>query len=252
MIKKLKSMIRDRRNRANLYWRSEYWDQKANLMQGHAVSMWPNNVLNEYYHQEHLQAIHNSLGNVKGLSILDVGCGTGRMSRYLAEQGALVHGFDFSSKAIEIARTLSVSENPSYEVLSLFNLNENQTYDIVLSWGVVTVACTNSESLANGFQRIRNSLKPDGRLMMMEPVHANFLHRVLRMNIREFTEIMEREGFRVLDIKHLHCWPMRLLLAYVPWPRWFTVPMYWVGEIFMRLTRKRYLGDYKAILAALK
>lgn len=249
MFNKLKSMIRDRRNRTKLYCRSEYWDQKAELMHGHAVSMWPNNVLNEYYHQEHLEALHNGLGDVKGLHILDVGCGTGRMSRYLAEQGARVHGFDFSAKTIEIAKTLSEPPNPSYEVLSLFDLNENQTYDVALSWGVVTVACTGSESLANGLQRIRCALKPGGQLMLMEPVHASFLHRVLKMDIREFIEILERSGFKVLNIRHLHCWPVRLLLAYVPWPRWFTTPSYWVGEVFMRLTGRRYLGDYKAILA---
>ena len=252
MIKKLQSMIHDRRNRANLYCRAEYWDQKADLMQGHAVSMWPNNVLNEYYHQEDIQAIHDGLGDVNGLHVLDIGCGTGRMSRYLTNQGAFVHGFDFSTKAIEIARTLSQPPNPSYEVLSLFDLNENQTYDIALSWGVVTIACTNAERLTNGFQRIRQALKPGGRLMLLEPVHAGFLHRVLRMNIREFIEIMEREGFKVLDIRHLHCWPVRLLLAYVPWPRWLTMPVYWMGEIFMRFTGRHYLGDYKAILAILK
>ncbi|NMQ18943.1 class I SAM-dependent methyltransferase [Candidatus Competibacter phosphatis] len=135
MIKKLQSMIHDRRNRVRLYCRSEYWDKKAEMMYGHAVSMWPNNALNEYYHQEHLQALHDGLGDVKGLHILDVGCGTGRMSRYLAEKGALVHGFDFSIKTVEIAKALSKSSNPSYEVLSLFDLHENQAYDIALSWG---------------------------------------------------------------------------------------------------------------------
>lgn len=252
MIKKLQSMIHDRRNRVSLYCRSEYWDKKAEMMYGHAVSMWPNNALNEYYHQEHLQALHDGLGDVKGLHILDVGCGAGRMSRYLAEKGALVHGFDFSIKTVEIAKALSKSSNPSYEVLSLFDLHENQAYDIALSWGVVTVACTNAEQLAEGLQRIHHALKSNGRLMLMEPIHASFLHRVLKLNTREFIEVMEREGFQLIDIKHLHCWPIRLLLAYLPWPRWFTAPLYWIGEIFMRLTGRHYLGDYKAILAIRK
>lgn len=249
MINKLQSMLHDRRNRANLYCRAEYWDRKADAMRGHAVSMWPNNALNEYYHREDLQAIHDGLNDVHGLRILDVGCGTGRMSRHLAKQGAQVHGFDFSSKAIEIAESLSDAPNPTYEVLSLFDLETESSHDIALSWGVVTVACTDGEQLADALRRIYRTLKPGGKLLMLEPVHAGFLHRVLRMNLREFTHIMTRAGFDIHSIRHLHCWPIRLILAYVPWPRWFTTPVYWIGESFMRATGRHFLGDYKAILA---
>jgi 2-polyprenyl-3-methyl-5-hydroxy-6-metoxy-1,4-benzoquinol methylase len=38
------------------------------------------------------------------VEVLDVGCGTGRHSQYLAEQGFNVHGIDISEKAIQIAK----------------------------------------------------------------------------------------------------------------------------------------------------
>src|SRR5262245_43847283 len=45
------------------------------------------------------------LGNVAGLSILDVGCGTGRHALRLAHSGAKVTGLDFSTGMLGRARS---------------------------------------------------------------------------------------------------------------------------------------------------
>ncbi len=44
------------------------------------------------------------LGEVKGLRVLDLGCGTGRMSEYLIKFGAEVVGLDISEEMLKIAR----------------------------------------------------------------------------------------------------------------------------------------------------
>jgi len=46
-----------------------------------------------------------TLGDVSGLRILDVGCGTGRHAKRLAEVGAWVTGIDFSAGMLARART---------------------------------------------------------------------------------------------------------------------------------------------------
>jgi len=46
-------------------------------------------------------------GDVSGLSVLDAGCGTGYLTRLLADHGAKVIGIDFSPEMIEIARAKS-------------------------------------------------------------------------------------------------------------------------------------------------
>ncbi|MGH7354595.1 MAG: class I SAM-dependent methyltransferase, partial [Candidatus Rokuibacteriota bacterium] len=43
-------------------------------------------------------------GDVRGLTVLDAGCGTGYLSRKLRDQGARVTGIDFSERMIMIAR----------------------------------------------------------------------------------------------------------------------------------------------------
>lgn len=52
------------------------------------------------------------LGDIRGQRILDLACGQGRVSRYLAEQGAQVVGVDISAKLLEIARRREI-DRPS-------------------------------------------------------------------------------------------------------------------------------------------
>jgi len=52
----------------------------------------------------------------KDMRVLDLGCGTGITTRYIAELGAKVIGVDLSPKLIEFAKVNSVHENAEYRV----------------------------------------------------------------------------------------------------------------------------------------
>ncbi len=251
-ISDIKAMLRNRKNREKLYCTAEYWDSKATEHEGDAVSMWTNNYLNYYYHREQLSLFEQYLPHLKEARVLDVGCGTGRISRYLAECGAIVHGIDFSEKAIAIARKHSPTGNPNYRVQSVFDLEDENCYDILVSWGSITVACKDRTELLNVMPRLRKALKPNGRVLFLEPVHKGFLHRVLNMSINEFGEVMSEAGFEVKKIEHLHFWPVRLVLAYITWPSFITAGGYYMGEGIMKLIKRKAFGDYKAIFATVK
>jgi 2-polyprenyl-3-methyl-5-hydroxy-6-metoxy-1,4-benzoquinol methylase len=236
-------------HRENIYCNADYWDSKATEHEGDAVSMWPNNHLNYYYHREQLALLQSYLPSVDGCRVLDVGCGTGRISRYLANRGAGVTGIDFSAKTIAIARRQSPGENIGYRVQSIFDLEDREAYDITLSWGSLTVACKNRADLTNAMYRLRRSLKPGGRAIFLEPIHKGFLHRVLNMNLREFCTVVTDSGFTVMRTDQLHFWPARLALAFIPWPKFPTAAVYYFGQGLMALLGKKLLGDYKAIYA---
>jgi ubiquinone/menaquinone biosynthesis C-methylase UbiE len=51
------------------------------------------------------------LGSIKGKKVIEIGCGNGYFSRYLARRGAKVTAFDISPKMIEIAKA-EESKNP--------------------------------------------------------------------------------------------------------------------------------------------
>jgi 2-polyprenyl-3-methyl-5-hydroxy-6-metoxy-1,4-benzoquinol methylase len=238
-----------RKQRDSLYATAAYWDSKAVDYEGHAVSMWPNNHLNRFYHGEQRELLDQMLPSVEGRRLLDLGCGTGRNSRYFAKLGAKVTGVDFSGKAIELARRQTTADNPRYRQQSLFDLEDRDAYDIVLTWAVLTMACRTEAEILDVLKRLRRSLAPGGTALICEPIHKGPLHRVLNMNIRDFLKEMRQAGFRVQDVKHLHFWPMRVLLAYIQWPLPITAAAFYAGRAAMSLLGHRRFGDYKVILA---
>ncbi len=244
------AMIKNRANRNDLYSSARYWDSKALELEGDAVSMWPNNHLNRLYISEQLSLVDSELPDIQGKKVLDVGCGTGRMARYLSSRGAQVTGVDFSSNAIQIAKGLSVDDDAiSYEVQSIFDINYQDEFDFVFSWGCVAIAAKNKQELHQALCLLNRSLKPGAKLLMLEPIHSGFVHRVLDMNIEEFCQEMERAGFSVHKVSQMHFWPMRYLLCFLPLPKFITSPLYWFGQKLMHMPLLNKMGDYKAVSA---
>jgi SAM-dependent methyltransferase len=71
--------------------------------------------------------IFNNIASIPVEDILDIGCGYGRHSKSLAEQGYRVTGIDISQKAIEIAKTKS--SGPIYLVGDIRTFESNIYFD---------------------------------------------------------------------------------------------------------------------------
>ena len=124
--------------------------------------------------------VRRLLGEVRGLAVLDVGCGTGRHSIPLAERGARVTGIDFShgmlQKAREKAGALLVSFIHQDAALRL--PFDNAAFDRVISCLVVD----HVRGLEEFFAELRRVVRPDGFVvvsvmhpaMMLKGVQARF------------------------------------------------------------------------------
>lgn len=100
--------------------------------------------------------------DVREMHILDAGCGTGSLTRKLAEKGALVKGVDISTKMIEIARKKSTKTrlNIEYYVDSCSQLKccNNARFDSIVS-NYVLMDIPDLEGTIQAFNRV---LKPNG------------------------------------------------------------------------------------------
>lgn len=98
-----------------------------------------------------------------GTDVLDVGCGTGRMSGYLADRGCLVHGVDLSPGMIAMARRDHADIDT--QVASMTNLPfPDARFDGILYW--YSVIHVSDAGVAAAFREARRVLRPNGVVLV--------------------------------------------------------------------------------------
>jgi SAM-dependent methyltransferase len=118
-------------------WEKEYHDQKFLTKENSPQS----DTLNflKFLKKERKLKLEN-------LNILDLGCGTGRNSNYLAELGNNVVGIDIARNAIEIARFEAshrqLGNNAKYIIGDI-----GESYEVKNNWADIILDVTSSNSL---------------------------------------------------------------------------------------------------------
>ncbi len=138
---------------------SEIYDQEANPLIG----------LEE-------PVVREALGDVAGLSVLDLGCGTGRHALWLAGAGASVTAVDFSEGMMEKARAKPGAEKVRFLVHDLHERLPfaDRSFDRVVSGLVLE----HLHALVPFFSETRRVLKPGGRAVVSGMHPAMFLRDV--------------------------------------------------------------------------
>lgn len=105
----------------------------------------------------------------KGSSILDLGCGQGRLSIPLAQQGYQVTAFDYSTVSLKRAKEESVKsgveENIEFIQGLMSNLEGSDEYDAVLNIGTA-IGYLDEEDDHAAIQRVFQALKPGGTFLI--------------------------------------------------------------------------------------
>jgi 2-polyprenyl-3-methyl-5-hydroxy-6-metoxy-1,4-benzoquinol methylase len=138
-------------------------------------------------------------------SVLEIGCGTGEIAYWIAEKvPALVLGTDVCAPFITKAQSKYKLPNLQYSDLDIESLNESEnTYDAIIGNGILHhLYPTLEESLS----KFRKLLKPNGKLVFLEPnyynpyVYAIFTNRYLRVKAKLEPDEM---AFTKPYIKHM-------------------------------------------------
>jgi trans-aconitate methyltransferase len=96
-------------------------------------------------------------------SIVDVGCGTGRISAALASAGFAVTGIDASAEMIEVARARAAAVD--FEVADLFSWRPPAPVDGVVCRGVLNDFTQDSDRQL-GLESLFQMLRPGGLLVL--------------------------------------------------------------------------------------
>ncbi len=115
----------------------------------------------------------NLLGDVRGFSVLDLGCGQGWLSGELIRRGAIVHGIDGSDALVARARELFPDGCFSVYDLAAGLPRIDETFDLVVSHMVVMDIPT----IDRLFHDVGLSLKPGGRFVLTFPHPCFFSHK---------------------------------------------------------------------------
>jgi asparagine synthase (glutamine-hydrolysing) len=127
-----------------------------------------------------LEYSHFLLGDIKGKTVLDFGCGSGKNSVLLAKRGASVIALDISEPMIKVARQRTIDNDVASEVsfmsASAHNLPlGDESVDLVFG-----IAILHHLDLALVSSEVHRVLRKGGRAIFQEPVRNSKLIKLLR------------------------------------------------------------------------
>lgn len=154
------------------------------------------NKVNKFLWNEHLVRYISTKSILSGKNVLDVGCGVGYGSHYLATSGSKsVLGIDNSTTAISYAKTHFKSQNLEFREMDITDMKlEYKTFDAVIAFEVIEHLSEQEKFLLE----IKRVLKNDGILFISSPNresnppgYENPFH-IKEFNSSEFKNILKK------------------------------------------------------------
>lgn len=252
-------LVKERRTRDAIYGAPSYWDARASARRGMARSMWPSNVFNGLWDDRQRALISRALGSVAGRRVVDVGCGTGRIVRFLAEQrGAReVVGVDFSPATVEAARAESaalvssgVARFEQGDVVAGLDSVGAGTFDDALVLGCLSVACRDRKALEQALASVARLVRKGGRVLLLEPIHRSpLLRRVLDLGVEDWVASANAAGLSLAGADRMGFVPVRLVFSVRDLPSFIVTPIFRAGEAALDAWPwLSPLADYKLLL----
>lgn len=143
---------------------------------------------------------------VRNKKILDIGCGTGRWCRILAEKGAIVTGIDISEEAINLAKAETDNKAVNFIKSSILQLElPSNSFDIITCVTVLQHIIDPAE-FEKSIENIVRLLKKDGKILLMEVAPSALTpqeHSTAILSVRteeDYISAFEKRGAVLEDI----------------------------------------------------
>lgn len=143
------------------------------------------------------QALRDLLPPVKGCAVLDLGCGKGRISRFVLERGAAkTVGMDFSRQMLQAAVAETDSTSAHYLAGNALHLPfKKETFDVV----VCALLMGHIQNLEGVLSQINEVLRPGGFLVISD-FHP---YETLRGSVRSFRDEKTDRTYAIEQQLHL-------------------------------------------------
>ena len=150
------------------------------------------------------------LGLRPGLRFVELGCGPGWMTRFVARHGLDARGYDISPAMIEIAREQARAENVEahFDAADFERLDLGHTFDACLTYDALHHSASPERVIASAHR----ALKPGGLLLVSEPnwkqrfqgrdAADEFGTTELGYSPRRLKRLLKAEGFT--DVRRFH------------------------------------------------
>lgn len=151
--------------------------------------------------------------NTVGTKVLDIGCGAGTVSFYLASKGYKVFGIDISDKAIRncqnSAKEMNMTETTEFKVMNFPYETPRKKFDFVL----LTEVIEHLEDDEVALNKIFSMLNKNGVVLITTPSANAPLYRLgltnkfdkevghlRRYNLSELEKKCNKAGFKVISV----------------------------------------------------
>lgn len=200
------------------------------------------NVMNEACTAPEMRYILKKLGNLKGKTLLDIGCGLGEASVYFASKGAKVTAVDISQSMIETVKKLAKKYNLSITThqssIEYLRLSPKNKFDIIYVGNLF-----HHVNIDKALEQIKLFLKPGGVLACWEPLHYNPVINIYR---RLATKVRSKEErpIKLSDINKFRNYFSHIQLKYF----WLTTLLIFVVMVFLQKRNPNKERLWKAVV----
>lgn len=141
------------------------------------------------------------LSKTCGKQILNIGCGTGTLSEYIANKGYIVDAIDFSEEMLKIAR--NKIKNVNFIQMDMRSININKKYNgIMLAYSLFHIS---KKEVIKAIEAYYNLLKDNGTMLIIlqEGEGEKYVEENLEKGLKKFVNYYSFEEIeKVLNANH--------------------------------------------------
>ncbi|MTI69449.1 MAG: methyltransferase domain-containing protein [Firmicutes bacterium] len=130
-----------------------YFDKEAK-----EYDNWYNTIKGDFVDKVETKLALSMFNIKKGMTVLDIGCGTGNFSIKLAKMGCKVIGIDVSEDMLKKAKKKALDEglNIEFKKMDVYNLDFNEKFDAVFSMAAFEFIKDTKKALDEMFRVVKN------------------------------------------------------------------------------------------------